>query len=110
MKKKTSSRRPAKRWTPEEESLLLNEIKACPQNLSKCFLSVGVQTGRSNKAVQAHWYTHTSKDPKNIIWLQISSASVLKNRKNGVGEANTPKLWNRIKLAIQSLFPSWKFV
>lgn len=47
-------RREIKKWTAEEEALLLRQVRAFPQNLNKCFVIVSESTGRSKSAVANH--------------------------------------------------------
>ena len=45
-----------KRWTAEEDRILVQAITGSSYNLSKCFLTVGLQLGRTKKSVENHWY------------------------------------------------------
>lgn len=63
------SNRTNRKWTEEEEELLLRQVRAFPQNLKKCFLIVSEITDRSPKAVTAHWYTVTSKKTRLHMFL-----------------------------------------
>ena len=47
-----------RKWAREEDEILVQAISASPYNLSKCFISVAEQIGRSNKAVAVRWYQH----------------------------------------------------
>lgn len=85
-----------KKWSNEEDALLVRQVRAFPQNLSRCFLLVAESTGRSQKAVQAHWYTKVSKKPENMCFFTASPKHVSKNRKNGMGIATSESLWRRL--------------
>jgi len=85
-----------RKWTAEEESKLFAQIKAFPQNLSKCFLLVAEDIGRSPSAVQAHWYTVTSKKPQYVGFVTVSGKHKSVNRKNGMGERSTEGIFKRI--------------
>lgn len=45
-----------KKWTPEEDVILVQAVSANPHNLSKCFIAVANKTGRTSKGVSQHWY------------------------------------------------------
>lgn len=84
------------KWTDSEDTRLFSQVKAYPQNLSKCFIIVGEELGRSPKAVAAHWYTKVSKDPRFIGFVTVSSCHKSPNRKNGTGTPCTPSLFKRV--------------
>jgi hypothetical protein len=92
-----------KKWTNEEDALLVRQVRAFPQNLSRCFLIVAESTGRSQKAVQAHWYTKVSKKPENMCFFTASPKHVSKNRKNGMGVSTTESLWRRLIRLISNI-------
>lgn len=45
-----------RRWTQEEDTVLIQAISSGSYNLSKCFLSVAAQVHRTPKAVEFRWY------------------------------------------------------
>lgn len=93
--------RHTKRWTVEEESCLVRHVEARPQNLTYCFHIVAESIGRTPQAVQAHWYTVTSKKSENLCFFTASRHHVSKNRKNGMGEESNPTIWRRLVAAIR---------
>lgn len=105
MKKKTSRKgQKPKRWTAEEDQILLKQIDAFPHNLAKCFCVVSEITGRSKGAVAAHWYTVVSKREDVWKFVTLSSQHCSKNRKNGVGEQSSQTIWNRVLRIVKTLF------
>ena len=96
-----NSSRTLRRWTREEDNRLLRQIKARPQNLSKCFLIVAEEIGRSEKAVAAHWYQHLSKQPDVLAFFTVSQVHLSKNRKNGDGEPVTSSFWQSLIRVLQ---------
>lgn len=92
-----------RKWTEEEDELLLRQVKAFPQNLSKCFLMVAQNVDRSKGAVAAHWYQTVSKRPDVVCFFTASSHHVSKNRKNGEGVTTNNSIWQRLLRVIRNL-------
>lgn len=92
-----------KRWTAEEDARLLQQVRAFPQNLNKCFLIVSQVTGRTPGAVANHWYSTVSKDPQNTCFFTASTQHISKNRKNGKGVVSSPSIWKRLLNIIKNL-------
>lgn len=97
-------RQSRRKWTAEEDHLLLRTIEAYPQNLAKCFLLVSEQIDRSNKAVAAHWYQKLSKNPDVWLYATISSKHIARNRKNGIGVESNMSIWRRVLRIIKQMF------
>ena len=95
-RERTNSTRRIKRWTPEEDRRLLQQIRVFPQNLSKCFIIVGEVLDRTPTACASRWYTKLSKDPSNAIFLTVSEKHKVVNRKNGEGETSSRSVFQRI--------------
>lgn len=91
-----------KRWTKEEDDRLLRQIKAFPGNLSKCFLIVSEEIGRTPAACAAHWYSSLSKKTE-IAFFAASARNIIKNRKNGKGVESNPSIWRRLLRVIQTI-------
>lgn len=96
-------RRENKKWTTEEEALLLRQVRAFPQNLSKCFVIVSESTGRSKSAVANHWYTVVSKKPNATCFFTASPKHVSKNRKNGEGVESNRSIYQRLMSIIRNM-------
>lgn len=97
-----------KRWTSQEEAVLLKYVKVYPHNLHKCFLLVSEEltdTGkpRTPTAVQAHWYAHLSKQPSALCFFTASQRHVSKNRKNGIGVESNVSIWRKLLRIIKNL-------
>jgi hypothetical protein len=95
--------RKARKWTQEEESRLLRQVRAFPQNLHKCFVIVSEELDRTPGAVANHWYTVTSKRSDSLCFFTASEKYVSKNRKNGMGNESTPSIWRRLLRIIRGL-------
>lgn len=92
-----------RRWTEEEDNLLLRQVRAFPQNLTKCFLIVSESIDRSPQAVAGHWYTTLSKRPDVVCFFTASEKRVAKNRKNGRGIESNRSIWQRLMAIIRNL-------
>ena len=99
-------RRNSRKWTQEEDERLLRQIESFPQNLSKCFMIVAEETGRSKQGVASHWYTVLSKRDDVMAFFTASHHHVSKNRKNGAGVESTETIWRRLVRIISGLFNS----
>ena len=91
-----TTNRTVKRWTPEEDTRLLEQIRVFPQNLSKCFTIVAETLDRTPTACAARWYTKLSKDPANAVFVTISARHKTLNRKNGEGTRSSMSVFQRI--------------
>lgn len=97
-----------KKWTAEEDAVLLRYVRNYPHNLHKCFLMVSEHltdagTPRSVTGVQAHWYSVLSKKPESFCFFTASAKHVSKNRKNGEGVASNTSIWRRLLNVIRGL-------
>lgn len=92
-----------RRWTAEEDEILLRQVRAFPQNLHKCFMIVSDHLGRTEGAVANRWYGTVSKKAENMCFFTASPHHVSANRKNGMGVRSTARIWQRLMNAIRGL-------
>lgn len=45
-----------RKWTKEEEDILVQAVQANPHNLKQCFREVSKKIGRSESGITYHWY------------------------------------------------------
>ena len=93
MTNKGKTRKP---WTANDEERLLKNVQKHVLCLKKAFEQTSTEINRSPKAVAAHWYTHTSRDQKHVLFLTMSGRHVAFNRKNGKGQASTMPLFKKV--------------
>ena len=93
-----------KKWTKEEEEILVQAIQANPHNISEALRTASATMNRSFKACQFHWYGVLSpKDKPNrmgISFVSVGPNTVYKNRKNSGTSIVQPEkstIWSRIK-------------
>lgn len=79
-----------RRWTEAEDSRLFSQVKAFPQNLSKCFYIVSTELNRSPHAVCQRWYSVTSKKPQYAGFCT-----------NSTNTSSIKKLWASLKSLIR---------
>lgn len=101
-----------RRWTKEEEDILVQAIQANPHNLKQCFREVSAKIGRSEDGVMHHWYSvlGNCKNKKyvGITFLMLSRKEIMKDRKickvsatgyykNDNLIKQKPTIWQKIK-------------
>lgn len=82
------------RWTKEEESVLLREVKNNPHNLMEAFRRAAVKLERSPKSCQLRWYLSLKKgDPCFTVVGRRKASANSKNIYVGTSD-------NRIKIRV----------
>lgn len=77
-----------KRWTNDEEQVVISHVKANPNNLSKAFREASLELqGRTVCAITFHWYKDSTasralKDRCGHCFLTYGGKSLNINRKN----------------------------
>jgi hypothetical protein len=74
-----------KRWTKEEDLVVLSKVKQYPYRLKKAFEEASAElNGRTPGSCCYRWYTHISKDTDktNTCFVVISKNKCGRNRKN----------------------------
>lgn len=103
-----------RKWTKEEEDILVQAVQANPHNLSQCFRELSKKIDRSESGIMYHWYKvlGNPKHPKHVDtkFITIGRNSSYSNRKNWITAAGytpivKPKkqkvtLWSKIKLLL----------
>jgi len=94
--------RTIRKWTADEDQKLLDQVRAFPQNLHKCFVIVAEEVDRTPLAVANHWYTKVSRQPEALCFFTASPRHVSKNRKNGMGVQTTTSIWRKFMRIINT--------
>lgn len=94
----------SKRWTKEEDLVLLSKVRANPNNLTKAFREAALELGRSVSSTTQHWYIKPTtkealKDRCGCCFLTYGGKSLNINRKNV--SVNTPD--NTITISMDKL-------
>ena len=90
-----------KRWTNDEEQVVINQVKANPQNLTKAFFLASEIIHRSPNSIALRWYLEL-KEKSGIVFMTCSGKKTIANRKsvreNTTCEETkvTKSIWNKI--------------
>ena len=89
------------RYTDEEDSVIISEIKKSPHNLSEAFRAASKKIERSYSSISIHWYT-VLRLKQGAIFMTVSGDKCTVNGKNVVVlKENTfsirKSIWSKIK-------------
>lgn len=89
-----------RRWTNEEEQVLISQVKQSPNNLARAFRATSEIVGRSFKCVEVHWYTKTRHSGTIFMTIgsntrNINSKNVRENTTDNTESVQLP-IWRRI--------------
>lgn len=99
--------REIKKWTAEEDNMLVQAVKENPDNLSRGFREVAEKTGRTVGAISFRWYVHLSNpESKHYVgsrcFINMGEKKKYPNRKNYVEgysnqkpEKSTKTIWRK---------------
>lgn len=85
-----------KRWSPTEDSIVVDQVRQSPTNLKHAFKKAARETGRSVAAVTNRWYTVLSKNKTNACFITVSGKHSSLNRKNGTGTPCTQNIFTKV--------------
>lgn len=87
-----------KRWTQQEERVLLNQVSRSPQNLQKAFEVAAEILGRTRAACEFRWYYILKHRENSVAFTLVSNKIATKNSKvGGVTKKIKKSLWDKIK-------------
>ena len=69
-----------KRWTDEEDRVLIAQVSRSPENLTKAYEAAARLLGRTKLACQYRWVNHL-RDSKSIAFTLIGGTYAMKNSK-----------------------------
>lgn len=86
-----------KRYTEDEDKLILSYLEDNPDNLKKAFAELAQQLGRTPTGIATHWYSTLSRG-KHVVFMTIAKKKYSSNRKTGKMQKKTilPSLWKKI--------------
>lgn len=89
-----------RRWTKEEETILVQAIQANPLNIKEACRQASSKINRTMGACLYHWYYILTSADNNAgaSFLTVGPKGIVKNRKNkGIIEKKRVSIWHRIK-------------
>lgn len=90
-----------KKWTREEDELLIQAVQDNPHNLQNAFRQVENRLDRTNIAISNRWYYKLKR--QSVCFITVSPKKKLENGKLQFKENhskptnNTTSVWDRIK-------------
>ena len=84
-----------RRWTNEEEQVLIDQVRQNPGNLARAFRATSDVIGRSSHSIEQRWYGKVRHSE--TVFMTIGTNTMSVNSKNG----NNPQpvrlpIWRRI--------------
>ena len=98
-----------KRWTSQEEIVVIDNIKNFPDNIQEAFRKSGRELDRSSNAVAFKYYNSLKQKHPNIISVGTSKGFSVKNTKNRANKSDnqetplTPKLKSFQRIAMEMM-------
>ena len=89
-----------RRWTKEEETVLVQAIQANPLNIKEACRQASLKINRTMGACLYHWYYILSSADNNAgaSFLTVGPKGIVRNRKNkGTIEKKRISIWRKIK-------------
>lgn len=79
--------RARRKWTDDEDKVIISKVKANPNNLSKAFREASLEISKSANNIRQHWYIKGGKRPAlkdrcGHCFLIYGGKSLNINRKN----------------------------
>ena len=94
-----------RKWTIEEDNILVQAVKANPHNLQSTFKRVSELIDRTETAVEMRWYYKLKKTSN--CFITVSKNKTLKNGKivaintQDKSEKTNKTLWEKIKILLK---------
>lgn len=91
-----------RKFTPEEDRIIIDAVKKSPQNISKAFVLVSTKLNRTVDSIRVRYYGRIAKDKDNKLFLTVSERRKLTNYKvqrddmEAKAERSTKPKWRRI--------------
>lgn len=84
-----------RRWTNEEEQVLISQVRKSPNNLAKAFRATSEITGRSTHSIGQRWYSKVRYSE--TVFMTIGAKNMSVNSKNSANSQPVKlPIWRRI--------------
>ena len=84
-----------RRWTNEEEQLLIDQVRQNPNNLAKAFRDTSDIIGRSTHSIEQRWYGKVRHSETVFMTIGAKNMSVNSKVSNNPQPVRLP-IWKRI--------------
>ena len=84
-----------RRWTNEEEQVLLSQVRQNPGNLSRAFRATSDIIGRSSHSIEQRWYGKVRHSETVFMTIGAANMSVNSKVNNNPQPVRLP-IWRRI--------------
>lgn len=91
-----------KRWTKEEDLVILGIVKENPENLVKAFILASKKLDRSEASIRQRWY-NSLRDSSNPVFMVYSNKKAVVNGKN-ITTNTSRSFFAKLRLKLLSLF------
>lgn len=91
----------AKRWTTEEEKVIMKYVRLNPSNLTKAFKLAELELDRTYTSIVSRYYMNIKKSE--VLFTLVSKEVVTVNSKNGNLQKSS-NIWNLISRSINKIF------
>lgn len=91
-----------KKWTKEEELVVLSNVRGNPENLLKAFAIAAKKLNRSEASIRLRWYRYL-RDSYSPVFMVYSNKKAIINGKNLKKKAHCG-FFNKLKFRIASFF------
>jgi hypothetical protein len=84
-----------RRWTSEEEQVLIDQLRINPSNLARAFRNTSNITGRSPHSIEQRWYNKVRQSETVFMTIGARNMSVNSKVSNNPQPVRLP-IWRRI--------------
>lgn len=84
-----------RRWTNEEEQVLIDQVRLNPSNLSRAFKNTSNIIGRSPHSCEQRWYTKVRHSETVFMTIGANAMSVNSKNSDNTQSVSVP-IWRRI--------------
>ena len=84
-----------RRWTNEEEQVLIDQVRINPSNLSRAFRNASNITGRSPHSCEQRWYGKVRHSETVFMTIGANNMSVNSKNSDNTQPVSVP-IWRRI--------------
>ena len=84
-----------RRWTNEEEQVLLSQVRQNPGNLSRAFRATSDIIGRSSNSIEQRWYGKVRHSETVFMTIGTNAMSVNSKNSDNTQPVSVP-IWRRI--------------